>query len=130
MKIYNAITAAVALACASNVIATTVLGQAGDIAVGAPYYLSKGHIASYYKEGKEGIVSFHCTLNGDGNLVASLYTGKNFNGNAPRRLVNGYNGPFTWKLRNLGEENGNIKVKLIVGNFATLQCQQDASYPS
>lgn len=117
-------TCALMLAIPAVGMAAATYSQAGDIAVGAPYFLTKGQMASYYRMGKEGFVTFACSLEGDGHLGATLYAGKNFVGNAPVALRNGYNGPYTWKLRNLGEDNGNIKVKLVVGKSANVQCKE------
>jgi hypothetical protein len=108
--------------CCVNVLASAALGQAGDIASGASYHMTKGDSASYFKVGKEGAVVFACQLTGD-NVKAVLYGGKNFALNLPATLAPGYNGDFTWKLHDLGEETGNIKIRLIKGESADIQCQ-------
>lgn len=100
-----------------------LLGQAGDIAAGNPYKITKSDIASYYKEGKSGSVTFRCNLYGE-NVNALLYAGKNYVGNIPAVLKPGSNGPYTWTLYDRGDTNGNIKVQLTKGNEAIVQCVQ------
>ena len=107
----------------SSIASANLLGQAGDIAVGQPFVITKSEIASYFKDGKSGKVKFICNLMGD-KVKAGFYPGKNFTGNIPGMLKIGQNGPYTWTLHNLGDSTGNIKVKLIEGSSATVQCKQ------
>lgn len=100
-----------------------LLGQAGDIADGKPYKITATEIASYYKDGKSGSVTFHCYLQGE-NVNALLYAGKNFVGNLPAFLEVGDNGPYTWYLYDRGDTNGNIKIQLTHGQEAIVQCVQ------
>lgn len=103
-------------------LAINVTGQAGDIAAGVGYQVTKNDIASYFYMGTEGRVSFYCELTGK-NVKALLYGGKNLAVNAPVVLAPGFNGYYTWKLRNLGEKNGNIKVRMLEGDTAYVRCQ-------
>jgi hypothetical protein len=102
----------------------SVLGQAGDIAAGASYELNAASgIASYYKNGTSGKIRFDCNLNGT-DVKAMLYPGKNFAGNPAAILEAGMNGPYEWNLSDMGDDAGNIKVKLIKGDSAVVQCRQ------
>ncbi len=97
--------------------------QAGDIAAGQKWALST-EIASYYKDGTSGTVKFTCDLEGSSDVKAILYPGKNFNGSPSAWLGLGMNGPYTWTLKDQGEVNGDIKIKLLRGSNATIQCVQ------
>lgn len=100
--------------------------QAGDIAMGQAVEIERnGGPASYYKDGKTGNISFVCSLNSqETNVVAMVVPGKNFNPEMPIIIKSGLNGPYEWALRDNGESNGNIKVSLIEGQKATVQCKQ------
>lgn len=117
----------------SVVTATTYaspLFQAGSIEEGKKWPISdKTGIASYYEEGKTGMVQFSCDLEGvadnsEEKVAATLRTGKNFTNryNMPiTPLSEGMNGPFTWRL--MGDApTGNIKINYISGNNVTIQC--------
>lgn len=111
---------------ATSGFAADLYGQAGDIAQGQPYQLSKGDTASYYKEGKVGAISFNCKMEGEGSPIAVLYPGKNFAGNMPHHLNTGANGPYTWTFKRSNADVGNIKIKLIKGDSANVSCKEIA----
>lgn len=120
------------LACA--IISTSLLSfaayakpafQAGDIAEGQTWLLTPNGVASYYKDGTMGYVTFTCDLEGD-NAGALLYGAKNFQENAPATLSLGMNGPYTWALKDKGEANGNIKVQYLRGQNVTISCKEIA----
>ncbi len=104
-----------------------VFDQAGDIAEGKPFFFNEhpGAIASYYKDGTSGRVKFTCVLIGE-NPKAFLYPGKNFENNPVAALEWGTNGPYTWTLADTGQKNGNIKIQLLEGKSAVVQCKEVA----
>lgn len=115
--------AAFSLVVISSATQARVLFQAGDIADGERHEITKNTgPASYYKIGVQGEVTFKCDLQGEG-VKALMYPGKNFTGNFPAWLSPGLNGPYTYKLRALGASNGNIKVQLMTGEKAFIQCK-------
>ncbi len=120
------VTAAVSVLSMASVTQAAILGQAGDIVVGKPYELNAtSGIASYYKDGNSGNVTFSCMLTGD-NAKALLYPGKNFNGNPIAMLeADTINGPYEWTLTDQGESSGNIKIQLVQGKTATVQCKEE-----
>lgn len=124
MKILkNLFVSSILFTLAVNVQAKSTF-QAGDIREGKTYLLTLFNgPASYYKDGTAGNLSFKCYLNG-GDTKAALYPGKNFSLNMPAVLTPGENGPFTWTLRNMGYQNGNIKVLLLNGIVAEIRCWQ------
>lgn len=101
-----------------------ILGQAGSLEQGTPYFLGDSGLASYYKEGKTGSVSFYCELSGSDGAKALLYGGKNLAGNLSRVLSPGYNGPYHWNFYNLGNKGGNVKVRTIKGKNMTVMCKE------
>lgn len=126
-KKFAIVTAVSMLSLAAVAQAATTLGQAGDIAEGKPFFLNKDSgIASYYKDGTSGAVTFTCTLwsDTDDNVAATLMGGKNFEFNPGDVLKKGDNGPYTWTLSDQGDTNGNIKIDLIRGEEAIVQCKQ------
>jgi len=103
-----------------------VFDQAGDIAEGLPYDFTQhnGSIASYYKMGTSGTVTFTCVLTGY-DPQATLYPGKNFSFENPSAVLeSGMNGPYKWTLSDQHEDNGNIKVKLVKGKSVVVQCKE------
>ncbi|MBA3661670.1 MAG: hypothetical protein H0W64_08085 [Gammaproteobacteria bacterium] len=112
------------LTLSSSIYASNLRGQAGDLAQGQQYYIDKDNgIASYFRTGKSGKVSFYCNFSSNG-AKALLYPGKNFVGNMTGLLRDGYNGPYTWSLRNLHNEEGNVKVRLLTGSHAVVACKE------
>lgn len=98
--------------------------ETSDIVEGKTYKIEKhGQSVAYFKEGMAGEVSFTCNLTGD-HVNAILYPTKNFFGNLPHVLEAGNNGPYVWKLHDMGYDFGKIKIKLIRGHEAIVQCRQ------
>lgn len=97
--------------------------QGDDLAKGKSHAMTDSSgIVSYYKRGKTGQVSFVCSVSAPQPVIVSLTGGKNLAINMPAKLKNGYNGPFTWMFYNIGSDLGNIKLKLVNGNYAVVRC--------
>lgn len=134
MKIKLFLLAALIFPTLVTAASSTMTFQAGNIQNGETWPIDRSTgTASYYAEGRSGVVKFTCFLTSDTNngcpndkMYASLLTGKNFTNehNVPYTLLkDGENGPYYWRLKDTGSNVGNIKVLYHCGENVTIQCQ-------